>query len=617
MDLFEQNLAAVRKIDPELAKRLQSGEEDESVVAMSTEEGSPTIGVMREGKTCLLHHPNSPLADTQSMIASIKDVPAAWNFVILGVGLGYVPLVLMKSRPRMPELMVLVEPSLSVFRTACKTLDLRPILESPCCRLLVKKGGMAMYETMLSNLPRILANHVTVIRYPPTGHLYPEWIQEQESRIRDAWNFGNSSLLTKNRVGQEFVTNLFRNLPIFAKSRGIRAGRGALQNVPAVVVAGGPSLNKNIDRLAELRKHALIIAVDTVLDRMVEIGVPPHVVVAVDPSELNLRHFRRDSYPGVRLAFDPECYPVADRFGDDIVTYTTDKAEFFEWLDKVLGPKGSITKGGMVSQAGFYLARYWGCDPIVLMGQDLALDPESGETHHSQAAIIRKVRWVDGDEKHVDYPAIDADNDYRREDLFWVPGALGGKVPTVYNLMGYLRLVERDIAQSSARVIDATEGGARIEGTDVLSADKVIEIVNGKNFNFESFWERLGREGQSSEKALAAATREIRNRMQRCMENAKTGREILDKRNAGSVDFSACIEKLDPLRRSIFEDPIGDFLIEQMSSKTLFEFLKLGPANADPETYVAQVRRRYTALIDATFEAYEKLRPWLGQEESD
>ncbi len=616
MDVFEKNLGAVRRLDPDLANRLRTGQEDESVVVMPTKEGSPTVGVMRGGQTCLLHHPETPIADTRGMIKSIKDAPSAWNFIVSGVGLGYVPLLLLENRRHAPELMILIEPSLSVFRAACKTIDLTPLLNLESCRLLVKKPGAATYEVVMGNLPRILANHVTVIRHPPTGHLYPEWMQEQENRIRDAWNFGNSSLLTKNRVGKQFVTNLFRNLPFFAKSRGIRAGQGALRDVPAVLVAGGPSLNKNIDRLAELRKHALVIAVDTVLDRMIEIGVPPHLVVTVDPSELNLRHFRRDSYPGVRLVFDPECYPVAERFGDDTLTYTTDKADFFAWLDKVLGPKGSITKGGMVSQAGFYLAGYWGCDPIILMGQDLALDPETGETHHSEAAVVRKVRWVEGDESHVDYPEIDHDDNYRREDLFWVPGALGGKVPTVYNLMGYLRLVERDVTRSTARVIDATEGGARIEGTDVLSANKVIEIIRDKDFDFEPFWERLGRTGRSSEKALAAATREIRNRMNRCSESAARGREILEKLNRQDAGFSDFIERLEPLRRSIFDDPISDFLIEQVSSQTLFEFLKLGPADADAKGFLKQIQRRYTALIDATFETLDKLRPWLEQEEN-
>lgn len=612
MDVFVENLAAVRQLNPDLAERLRSDEEDESVVLSATPEGVPTLGVLRDGRTLLLHHPEQPLSDTRRMIASIKDAPSAWNFVVLGIGLGYVPLLLMEKRARLPEILLLVEPSLSVFRAACKTIDLRPVLQQESCRLLVRQPGMMTYQALLSNLPRVLANHVTVIRHPPTAHLYPEWMQEQEARVHDAWRFGNSSLVTKHRLGPQYVLNLLRNLPAFARSRGIRGGQAALRGLPGVIVAGGPSLEKNIDRLSELRNHALLIGVDTVLDRLIDIGAPPHVVVTVDPSELNLRHFRQESYSGVRLAFDAECCPVSERFGSETLTYSTDKSEFFAWLDKVLGPKGTIVKGGMVSQAGFYLARYWGCDPIVLVGQDLALDPDTGETHHSKAALVRKVRWIEGDDQHVEYPAAEPDEDAQRENLFWVPGALGGQVPTVHNLLAYLRLVERDVALTPARVIDATEGGARIGGTDVLSAEEVIQLIHDKTFDFEPFWAQLAKAGSSTEKALMAARREMGGRMDRCVESAARSREILEQlnsRNAPAADF---VQRLDPLRRSIFNDSVCDYLIEHVSSAKLFEFLKLGPADADSQRELEETRRRYTALIDATLEAYDKLRNWLA-----
>ncbi|MFH1737791.1 MAG: 6-hydroxymethylpterin diphosphokinase MptE-like protein [bacterium] len=615
MELFDENLAAVSRLDPDLVDRLRSGEEDESVVTGGTPEGAPTLGILRNGKTFLLHHPQNPLADTRNMIASMAGVKSAWNFAVVGLGLGYVPLLLLEGRTHPPDLLLLVEPSISVFREACKNVDLRPVLRLQACCLLVGQPPATTYEALMSNLTRILANQVTVIQHPPTKHLYPDWMEEQEARIRDVWRFGESSLASKHRDGQQYVVNLLQNLPAFTRSRGIRAGRSVLRGVPAVIVAGGPSLRKNIDKLPELRKHALMIGVDTALDRLIEAGVPPHLVVTVDPSDLNLRHFRQESYSSVRLAFDPECYPISNRFGDETLTYTTDKADFFVWLDKALGPKGTIVKGGMVSQAGFYLARYWGCDPIALIGQDLALDPQTGETHHSQAALVRTVRWVEGDSEHVDYPAVDHDFVTRREQLFWVPGVVEAQVPTVHNLLSYLRLVERDVAHTSARVIDATEGGARIAGTDILSADDVIRLVGDRAFDFEPFWNRLERSGSSSEKALTAAKQDIQRRLNRCAECAARGREILAGLNTRPITVQEIAQQMDPLRSYIFDDPISDYFIEQVASTTLFEFLKRGPADADNRRELEESRRRYTALIDATFEACEKLRDFLKQME--
>ena len=617
MDLFEQNIASINRLDPDLGDRLRSGEEDESVVIGGTPEGAPTLGVLRNGKTFLLHHPQTPFEDTRAMIESIRDAHSAWNFIILGIGLGYVPLVLMENRKYPPELMILVEPSISIFREACKNVDLRPILQQASCCLLVGQPSTVTYEALMANLTRILANQVTVIQHPPTRNLFPEWMGEQEMRIRDAWRFGESSLASKHRDGKRYVSNLLSNLPAFARSRGIRTGRSALRGVPAVIVAGGPSLKKNIDRLAEIRKHALVIAVDTVLDRLVDNELSPDIVTTVDPTHLNVRHFRRDSYSGVRLALDPECHPISDRFGENVFTYTTDKTDFFVWLDKTLGPKGTIIKGGMVSQAGFYLARYWGCDPIVFMGQDLALDPDTGDTHHKEAALLRTVRWIEDDPNHVDYPAVDDDDDFRREQLFWVPGKLGGQVPTVQNLLAYLRLLERDVAQTRARVIDATEGGAFIAGTDILTADEVLNLIDKQAFDFESFWERLGRSKPSSEKALTAGLRDIQRRLNRCMDWAVRGREILQKHIQSPMSVDELTKQLDPLRSYIFDDPVTDYFVEQVASATLFEFLKRGPADAAPDCELQETTRRYTALIDATLEACEILREQFKELEID
>ncbi|HQL62306.1 MAG TPA: DUF115 domain-containing protein [bacterium] len=612
-DLFDHNLSAVSRLDPDLAQALRSGREDESIVLGATSENVPSVGILRNGKTFLLHHPQKPLTDSREMIASIKDAPGAWNFAVLGLGLGYVPLLLLEGRKHPPDFLLLVEPSISVFRAACRQVDLRPILQLPSCCLLVGKPSALTYEALMANLPRILANRITVIQHPPTRHLFPEWMQEQENRIRDVWRFGESSLISKHRDGQQYVLNLLGNLPSFAQSRGIRAGRSTLRNVPAIIVAGGPSLKKNVDHLSELRKHALVICVDTILDYLLEVGIPPHLAVTVDPSELNLRHYRKQSYVdfGVRLAFDPECFPVSERFGDETLTYTTDKSEFFAWLDKMLGPKGSIIKGGMVSQAGFYLARYWGCDPIVFLGQDLALDPDTGATHHTGAALVRTVRWVEGDRNHVDYPAVDHDEVLRREQLFWVPGAMGGEVPTVRNLYAYLRLVERDISQTRACVIDATEGGARIAGTQIMTAEDVLASIRSHPFDFEPFWDRLGRNRPTSPKALEAARRDIRKQLDRCLEYAERGKHLLEELSERATDVDTIRQQLDPLRAYIFDDPVSDYFIEQTASATLFEFLKRGPADADPQRELQETRRRYTALINAAFEACHKLRQFL------
>jgi len=568
MSLFDHNLTLLDSLDSALAERLRSDIEDESVVITNTSEGVPTLGIRRGNSLFLLHHPEEPLADTRRFLSTIPDAQSGWNFVVFGLGLAYVPLCLLESRVCPPNLLLLVEPSLSVFRATCQAVDLRPILECAACRLLVGLPASATYETLCSRLIQIQANQSVVIKYSPTEILYPDWMKEQQEAFAEAWRFGETSLLTKQQSGPQFISNLIENLPSFVRSRGVHRGKGILRGVPAVIVAAGPSLRKNMDRLPDLRKHSLLIAVDTVLDRLLDADIPPHLAITLDPSPLNFRHFRKNSYPGVRLAFDPESYPVTEQFGSETLTFVTDHAPFFDWLDSVLGPKGKIPKGLMVSHLGFHLAAYWGCDPIILVAQDLALDPDTGQTHDSEAAFLQRVSLSE-------------------QEVFWVSGLNGESVPTLKKLLIYLRTLERDILRTSSRVIDATEGGARIAGTEILSADGALARIHDMSFDFESFWSWLGIGLLSAEETnLDFVRHEMARRVSSLAESIRLTAEITQ-------------DRLDSLAATLFHDPVTEYLVGHLSAATLFDFFRWGPANADMEQKGRELHRRYTALSNA------------------
>src|SRR5690606_41571291 len=58
----------------------------------------------------------------------------------------------------------------------------------------------------------------------------------------------------------------------------------------APIVGAGPSLGANVADLRRLGDRGVIIAADTAVRPLVTAGVPPHIAVAADSSELNARH---------------------------------------------------------------------------------------------------------------------------------------------------------------------------------------------------------------------------------------------------------------------------------------------------------------------------------------
>ena len=54
------------------------------------------------------------------------------------------------------------------------------------------------------------------------------------------------------------------------------------RDMPAIVVAAGPSLNKNIDELKRAKGKAFIIAVDTAIKPLLKKGIIPDMFAIVD-----------------------------------------------------------------------------------------------------------------------------------------------------------------------------------------------------------------------------------------------------------------------------------------------------------------------------------------------
>lgn len=178
----------------------------------------------------------------------------------------------------------------------------------------------------------------------------------------------------RRQFAGRYLLNSLRNLPVIAREGDAGTLTGMFAGVPAVVVGAGPSLDQNFDVIRDLATHALVIAVDTALRPLLTAGITPHLVVAVDPSELNGRHLR-DLPPGgqpwlvAEGSLDPA---VFSGFTDRTFTFRVSQHDPWPWLDELGAGRGSLRAWGSVLTTAFDLACQAGCEPIVFAGADLA-----------------------------------------------------------------------------------------------------------------------------------------------------------------------------------------------------------------------------------------------------
>ena len=140
----------------------------------------------------------------------------------------------------------------------------------------------------------------------------------------------------------------------------------------------------------------------------------------------------------------------------------------------VSGGRTGLKLGATVAHLSFYLAEFLGCDPIILVGQDLGfvdgLYYKPGTAIHETWGVelgrfntLETKEW----ERIVRSKTI----------LRKIPDIYGHPMYTEEQFFVYLQQFERDFAASRCKVIDATEGGAKKQGVEVMTLRKAIDQV--------------------------------------------------------------------------------------------------------------------------------------------
>jgi hypothetical protein len=151
------------------------------------------------------------------------------------------------------------------------------------------------------------------------------------------------------------------------------AGRG----LPAIVAAAGPSLNRNLEELAELGAGtggALLLTVDMALGTCLDAGFEPHFVIAAGAGAgtSHLRHV--PACPATWVVAEPGSDPYAfERFEGRTLLFRAAEHDLqpWPWL-RARGLDAGILRAGSSVIAAIDFARLLDCNPIVLIGADFA-----------------------------------------------------------------------------------------------------------------------------------------------------------------------------------------------------------------------------------------------------
>ena len=321
MDIFQRNWEALRATRPALAAQMESMLPDPRYYRLiETPSGVPSLELTNaEGKTTLWHSRYEPIREVQRELQAL-DHSRIYVPLFGGLGLGYGLRALWNNyRDEFFDAIVL-EPDPSIFRLAMQVTRLDDLFADPRLHLHLGTDLDAWAELVRRIIPAIMSSTVQYIPHRPSQQNHSPFFASALASLHQRIQLTQAEFDLMIKSGARIQDNLWDNLPRIVSSIGLSQVRGLLEGKPAIVIAAGPSLDKNVHRLRGQEHRFTLIAVDTAYRTLKQQGIDPHIVVTTDPTELNARHFEGiKPAPHTLLAFDPEVYstiPISWPFRD-------------------------------------------------------------------------------------------------------------------------------------------------------------------------------------------------------------------------------------------------------------------------------------------------------------
>jgi hypothetical protein len=339
--------------------------------------------------------------------------------------------------------------------------------------------------------------------------------------------FGVESNATARRAfAPRHLLNSIRNLPGILAGSDVRALAGAYTGVPAVITAAGPSLDGAIQDLAGVQDRALLIATDTSLRPLLSNGIAPSLVVGLDPSALNLRHFLslpdcRDTWLVADSALDPAATAL---FHGRTFWFRVANHHPWPWFAEMGLEAGHIDVWGSVLTAAFSIARLAGCDPIVIAGADLAY---TGGRPYARGTTY-EFDWAAQTACHAD-----AASAWSAQVPSGASPALdihGQETITTPTLVAFRDWLVANAKQGGSRVINAT--GAGILAGDGIVQSTLAEAV-GLGAPLTPVMSRARRFPNVKPSRVAARVRAVREQLARIQSASSPVQEWIDFTGAG------------------------------------------------------------------------------------
>lgn len=475
-EYLQKNKSALSK-RPELSAALYQYEKSEAeserlyLKEETARDGNQILTATIQGEHLRFNSAYRPLTEAVTWAEQFNFENRNTVAIVFGFCNGYCVRELCR-RKKIDSRILVYEPSPELFLHVMKYYDISELLLTQEFELIVNElnplrlfEALEAYTSWTNGESQIVCEHPQYRKaFPKAASYFYEMIRRNNVRIFTDRN-------TEMHFGMTIVNNTMKNFPLLYGAASLAELKKIYPpDLPMIIISAGPSLDSNVDELKRLPgrevdqdngvcRGAFLLATDAALPVLAAHGIRPDAAITID-AEKSLRCFAEECSRKVPLLCEIQSTSeiLSNQNGQLIFLHSQ---PYFRELCSRLGAELPVYPlGGSVATAAFATAEYLGARRIILIGQDLAY---KGNVSHAGG----EVHTILGEEKGICY----------------LEGIDGEQVKSRHDWKAYLAWFEEAILRSKEKteVIDATEGGALIRGSSVMSLKEAVERFCSNN----------------------------------------------------------------------------------------------------------------------------------------
>ncbi|MFA5676361.1 MAG: 6-hydroxymethylpterin diphosphokinase MptE-like protein [Christensenellales bacterium] len=462
-EMYQKNFALLPPWLKSAVSNISEEEYSEKVEIAYNKEGLPICRYNRDGG-CFHITSAHPAREAKAWGRAIKLKDSAQIF-LYGCGFGYALFELFAQKP--PQTLVIVyEWDICLFKAMLYHFDLSPLVQTQKIVFLIGNADrflkplIELFSTMLFDITTV---PTVIFTYSAARNFKKEYL-EIHRRVFEELSHVTSFIGNSHQDDLTGLRNLLGNTIEFLKSPNVSSMKDKFAGTAAIIVSNGPSLDKSIPLLKKAQGKCLMLCAESAIVPLTKNGIKPDIMCSIERTKANyFYHFEnRNHSPDISLfalgMVDPRIFR----------SFTGEKMPVFRkgeglncWFNRHIGDGSGLDSGASAAHLAVSAAIYLGADPIIFVGQDLSYG-EDGATHSKDAVSMQHTGKQIKDTLHS-LPTV------------FVEGNDGETLPSNHIWVKFRFIMESIISNHQKhRFYNATEGGAKIQGTERAKLSELI-----------------------------------------------------------------------------------------------------------------------------------------------